>query len=676
MISVTFNSAPAFLLDNFPDWNSAVTLDAELPLSFAPRGLSGREERRPYGDTLRVSLKYSALLQGSEVVDLRNSLQALNTQAVLCPLWVAGFDAGATPNVTSAYYVMMGDGDAPAIAAAAALPFDRPAYPLLIGRLENLPDPEMLTDVCEAVTFEFTENDPRSISLSSFVAPTGLTAGSGVRPLFPFRADWATSPHAGSAEVEIDRRAIGDSRSMSDAYYAQRSRRHGQQNFTLFGNEGWQMLRFWLDQLGTQNNFWLPSALSEAQLVADVGAGDTTLQANAVGPSTPFYICLDDLVNRTPLKISESESESASVNTWTLSGAVGTDYASARTRIESLVLSRFDDSKISLTWESPDVVTCQLKFVEVPWEVASVSGEIFGTSMGALPVTAHLYVFTVNYPDGAAVYRYTSFERDLTNAGNTYSATGSWEHDDITETATIERQSTKLRTRNFTGNPLSLLAAELLEFPLLVDIFECDVTEDAASNLRAIFSGEAEELEREGPFIEATVSSLSHLFDQQIPRALFQTADNWMLFSTYNGLSRTDWKWTGIVADTYDPTTTTLPLTNVTRSTGPAITLDEHFFAGGYLTIGTGTNIQFRGIGDSGAVASGTMNVTLATDFAIPPAPGDLVTFYPGYDGDYSTATDPDTFNNRANFGGFPFMPIGDNSLLYNLPNLNQGAKK
>src|SRR5437868_5255490 len=111
MIQVVFNSAPAFLLDDVPDWNLKPQLDAELPGGM-PRGLTGREERRPFGDTLRLSLRYSATIKGSaRVTALRNSLQALNKQPVLCPLWMCGFDAGDAPLVESDFYVLMGDGD-------------------------------------------------------------------------------------------------------------------------------------------------------------------------------------------------------------------------------------------------------------------------------------------------------------------------------------------------------------------------------------------------------------------------------------------------------------------------------------------------------------------------------------------------------------------------------------
>ena len=124
MIPVAFNAATAYLLDDQPDWSIALTVEATLPNSYE-RGLSGRETRRATGDTLRLALKYSAKLTSlTAITNLRNSLQAASVENILCPLWVAGFVAGATPPVTAAYYALFNaDGSFASIQPAAALPF-------------------------------------------------------------------------------------------------------------------------------------------------------------------------------------------------------------------------------------------------------------------------------------------------------------------------------------------------------------------------------------------------------------------------------------------------------------------------------------------------------------------------------------------------------------------------
>ena len=102
MIPVTFNASAAYLLDDQPNWDSNISVEASLPAMYE-RGLTGKETRRPTGDTLRLTVKYTALLTSLvAITNLRNSLQALGALPVLCPFWPAGFIAGATPPVTAA----------------------------------------------------------------------------------------------------------------------------------------------------------------------------------------------------------------------------------------------------------------------------------------------------------------------------------------------------------------------------------------------------------------------------------------------------------------------------------------------------------------------------------------------------------------------------------------------
>src|SRR6185437_16255080 len=138
MIPVTFNGNPAFLLDDSPDWTSGFQLDALLP-AVIEQGLSGLESRGQRGDTLRISVRFSCTIEGAAVPTLRNSLQALNTQPVLCPLWPAMFQPGDAPTVTAPFYVEIGDGVAPSIQPASALPLARQACPLMVGKLSNIP---------------------------------------------------------------------------------------------------------------------------------------------------------------------------------------------------------------------------------------------------------------------------------------------------------------------------------------------------------------------------------------------------------------------------------------------------------------------------------------------------------------------------------------------------------
>jgi hypothetical protein len=184
----------------------------------------------------------------------------------------------------------------------------------------------------------------------------------------------------------------------------------------------------------------------------------------------------------------------------------------------------------------------------------------------------------------------------------------------------------------------------------------------SVTNLRCYFYGEVGDADLEPPFIIAHCKTLSHIFDRQIPRRLYQRTDNWNLFETANGLSPADWQWNAVVVS-YDAASSEL-VVNTIASSNPA-TLVAHYFAAGYLiiTAAAGGKQQVRMIGDSTAPAAGSMTLALATPLTTAPTAGDVVNMFPGYDGQASTAQTK--FNNyQTRFGGFPFMPVGNPSVL------------
>lgn len=664
MISLSFESATAYLIDNAPDWES-VELSASLPVHVGP-GKTKREHRKNLGDTLRLGLKYRTVLSDGQLPALRNALQALTTHRVLCPFWPYGFAAGTTPTITASYYVLIGDGSAPEIKTHAQLPFARPAYPLLVGRLASRPDPSLWTDETATVDIDFVENDLWSLTLPAYTPPTGLADGSGTRPLFPFRPNWATAPMSGAADVDIDRRDIGHGRQKADTFFAQPSRRNVSQSFTLQGSEFWQLLKMFLDQGGTAGTFWLPTGISDLRLSVDV-ASDAVFITATGSPGSNTRILLDDLVNRVPVVISAPTG-----NEYPITPVPGVFFDADYTRVESLALCRFEVAEITLRFENQDVANCSIRFVEVPWEVASVSGETFGTTIGRLPTCAYLYRFTIPYPSASTVYRFTGFERDLTNGGFTFTK-GHFEHDPIKETAILERHETTISSRNFTGNPLALLIPFALEWPLQVEIIEVDVSGSAASNLRTVFVGEVESAEFEGPYIHATCKSLSPIIDRRVPRWLMQPHANCALFDTKCGLNRDDWKWQGTVS-AFNAATMELALSSVSRVTGSPVTLSLHYFAGGYLVLGSGASQQVRMISDSTAEVAGALTLVVASPFTTNPAVSATVFFHPGCDGRYAE-TCIAKFNNGPKFVGFPFMPPGNPSLIKVSKNVGGGKK-
>ena len=660
MISVTFNSVTAFLLDDQPNWDSVFTVEASLPAMYE-RGLTGRESRRPTGDTLRLSCKFTALLTSpAAITTLRNSLQALNTQNVLCPFWPAGFVAGGTPLVTAAFYALFNaNGSFNSIQPASALPFALTAYPLMVGILSDKFDPQPLNGGVLQADYEFTENGNYPLTPATFAAPAGLTAAGGVRPLFPFLAEWSTLPHSGNSEQDITRKQIGALRSLATAYYNQRGRRAVEQSFTLQNADAFNLLRFFSDMGGEQNNFWLGACINEANLTANLASGGTSLTVdNGAALGTNSFVLLGNGVVRVPLVVS-----SVAGNTWNLLAAPGTAFNAGATTIESLVLARFNVEKLIISFTSPTLATSTVKFMELPWETNAVAGETYGTTMGALPATATFFQFAMTTPSITTTWYFTSFERNLSDGTHTW-LSAPMEFDAINETADLKRNDTTITSRNFSGNPLALLFPLALEWPLMIQIFEGDINpaSSTVSNLRCYFFGEVGSADLEPPFIMAKCSTLSHIFDRLLPRRLFQRSDNFCLFETANGLLPANWQWNAAVVG-YTAATATLIIGTITSSNGA--TLAAHYFAAGYLivTSATGGAQQVRMVSDSTAVVAGQITIYLSTPLTTAPTVGDVVNIFPGYDGQAATAATKFS-NYQQKFGGFPFMPVGNPTVL------------
>ncbi len=671
MIPITYLGNPAYLLNDAPNWDGIITLEAELPVAIE-NGLDAHETRRALGDTARLTITYNVTLLAGSLPTFRNALQALNDLPVLCPLWMAWFDAGTSPAVTTAFYVLMDDSAAPAIQPASAQPFARPAYPLLVGRLAKVPEPKLISDVEALAEISFTENDQSAVSFPAFAAPLTFAAANGARPVLPWVPDWSVMPMSAKAAVDIERQNIGHGRVTANAMYPQPPRRDVEQSFVLSAADSWNFLSFWLGVGATAGNFWIPTGVTEAFLTANILAGDMALHVDKpAARGGNAYVLLDDLNKRAALQITGTAGSA-----WNLAAAPGAAFTAADTRIEALMLGRFQESKISMAWEDTGQAIITTKFTETPLEAVGASSETVGSTMGPMPTNAYLYVFAVNYPGANQTWRYTSFERDVTNGGHTFTA-ALLEHGDIQETAVLDRQTVEIKSRNFAGNPLAMLVPFQLEWPLLLSIYEVDVPTaggTAATNPRCYFVGEVTKCDTEGPYLNATAGSLTSLFERKIPRRIYNPGCNWILFESKCGVAKANWKWQGIVSG-WDAPSSGLSLASVVSVASPVntIALTAHLFAGGYLTVGSGSAVQYRMIAESTAAIAGALTLSVSTGFFNAPNIGDVVTFYPGCDG--QKATCEGTFANYLNHGGYPWIPAANPTTAQIYSN-NYGQKK
>lgn len=191
------------------------------------------------------------------------------------------------------------------------------------------------------------------------------------------------------------------------------------------------------------------------------------------------------------------------------------------------------------------------------------------------------------------------------------------------------------------------------------------------SSERVLFRGEARTASVKGRVLSIRCQAGSSAFDRRVPRFRIQPGCNHTLFDVGCGLIRDEWRFTAVVAD---PGVAGFPfefaLSGLTRVSGVEPVYFENWFAGGWIQFGTGTTWCRRPILRSTNVTGGLISVTLSRDPEPFPQVGDAVSLFPGCDGRWETCGPRATenlegkYNNRLNFGGHPFVPAANPSLV------------
>lgn len=673
MRAISWNSQTAYLIDERPNFSLPYELGASVA-TVSSRSLSGIEERRSLGNSLKLSLRFSVLLDGADQVTAwRNAQQAMSTEAVLVPLWVAKRAPGAFHPLNGPWWAVYQSGSAVQVYDTASIPGGLPAdawvVPLLVGILTQWPEPQHITSELAAVDVFFEENSNDDfITLTAYTPPTGLTV-SGITPsLFPWRPNQATVPRGQAAQVAIDRQSVGQGRASSDTYWAQLSSRSEFRAFTLSDDEPWQFLRYFLDLRAGRGSFWLPGSSAEARLTAGVSTGNTVLNVDSpANRGANAFVLLDDRTTRHPNKVT-----STSGSTWVLASAVPSDFNVDATQIFPLQLSRISGSQVSLKFEHDTLAETQLRFVEVPWETISPGGESVGITFGALPDSAYLYLFTIAIPGNLRSFFYTDNAQPITYDGSTYNPKGI-EHGSIRLALGLDRQQVQIKCRTFNLNPLNQMLPFSLEYPLMLEISEVDVVAGAATNVRRVFYGEVTNCSSVGPIMTATAKSFGSMFDRKIPRLLIQPTCNFSLYDTGCGISRASLQHDALLG-TWNSATGVLVVNTVTLASVAVTAAPIHYFANGIVEVGTGASRQQRWIADSLAQSGSNIQLTLSSSFVGTWAAGSTIKIWPGCDGRYETCSGK--FANAQQFGGFPFTPIGNPSLIRVSKNLSVGGKK
>jgi len=656
-----------------PYWQRGFESRFTLPAD-AERSLTGRESRRAYADRLRLEVRFESLLTAQEAAHLRNALQSgdFEKRPIWFPFWPGQwfFEPGYGSVFSSAQALQWDSNSSASFVADPSTLMGPYAantkwIPALRGYFAKPPTIEAITDECFVARFTIEEDGPANLALQ--VNNAALAYGPQISgrnyPVFPFRPQWRGTVETGKAEIEVDRREMGFGRQDVRVLYPQFPERALRFELSLHGNQsGADLIGFFDETHGNAATFWCPTWMSEARLSEDAAAGATTLavtNGNSLGNNA--YLALVDRGGTTEIRQITSKSASSIL----LGQSLSFDHQQATTSLATAALVRFVHSGLTLRWRGPDEVEASVECKEAASEYYTPIGEAHGDTIGTLHRSCFLYRFTVQYPGTSQVWRYTSYEEALDDDSGTYSPQ-SIEHGQIRETLNLERNEVQLRTRAFEGNPLLRFIPFRLEFPMKLEIIEAKIWPGGTTlhDWRRIFSGEVTRVKMDGPLITARAAQVGNLFERKVPRVLLQPTCNYALFDGACGLNKDDWKYRGyVLATLLNPSR--IHLRSLARVTGTWVQPDLHWFAGGWIELGSNTDFESRFIADAStydASGNGFIELTLSTPLGRTPASDEEVYLFPGCDGKRGTCKDK--FGNYTRFGGFPHMPVGNPSMV------------
>lgn len=675
MISTTYNSTAVYLLNDAPDWSTNVSASFDIVTQWE-ESLTGREARRPLSATLRSKLRYRSTLEGQTALALSSLLRAYKVQPVLCPLWPAAqawssrASIATTGGLRIAYKADWSQWEIyttvePSWPAASDM-----VAPLLWGRLESR-DVRWSNSVVLTFDVEFTESGDASTSLvpSTVSWSAGPTlSGYGTAPrLWPLSIDWRDLPE--EFQFRVIRDNLGFSRSpLESSYPATPSAKTELRTVTQAAGEFWSLLRFFLDH-GAGQSFWAPTLRAAATMTADLAGGGTALTvASSVAVSNGDYLAFVQ-GNGVAAFARTSTVSGTTINLATAPGALSKDF----TLVCPLILARLDKPRLEIRFALGEVVEASMSVSEVPPEYSVPSDETLGTTIGILPTRAYLYEFAQTISGSTTTTRWTSYEQAITFGGNTYTAR-KMNHGPIRGSLYIDRDEVEISSEILSGDPLTKMAMGQSEAPTRVTVRTVDVSGSTGSNGVVIFGGDLVSCSVRGSRLSARAVSASMVFDRLFPRFRMQPGCNHQLFSVGCSLLSSDWKFTASVSGT--PTAGypfAINLASLARVTGVMPTVDAGWFAGGWAEFGSGATLSRRAIINNTAAVSSALTITVARDPSPFPGAGASVVLYPGCNGSKDTCTSK--FNNFLNFGGHPFMPPANPSLIKVSQNVGGGKK-
>lgn len=270
-------------------------------------------------------------------------------------------------------------------------------------------------------------------------------------------------------------------------------------------------------------------------------------------------------------------------------------------------------------------------------------------------------------PNGGTLY-YTSWDTDILWNGQTYSAGGSvGPYFDCTDNKAKMTQNVGTQVDTFTVEVLpgaGLVQGQPFLQAVQQGVFDgADFTYSGAyfptgggftspalpTGIVIKMVGRVAEVDAGRSSAVFNINSHLELFNQQMPRNLYQVGCTNTLFDTGCRLVKASFAVNGTVST---GTTASQILSGFTQGTG--------YFDMGVMTFTSGANSGIsRTVKNYFQAIPSTFN--LISPFPNTPAPGDTFTVYPGCDKQQSTCTQK--FNNLTNFRGFPYVPVSETAI-------------
>ncbi|WP_207000752.1 DUF2163 domain-containing protein [Trinickia mobilis] len=277
-------------------------------------------------------------------------------------------------------------------------------------------------------------------------------------------------------------------------------------------------------------------------------------------------------------------------------------------------------------------------------------------------VFAELYSFALL--SGTTLY-YTSADINITYGGNTYTALGpKLMRDKVKVMVGVQVDQLDVTvypdiTDTVLGQPfLAAIATGVFDgcWVTVQRLFMSAWQPQPSVQVGAVnvFSGSVSDCQIGRSSGKMTIKSPLELLNIYMPRNMYQPSCYHALYDSGCTLSKGPFSTGASVIGPVSPTPLITFYTNLTNIVGAG----DGYYALGVITFNSGVNSGIARMVTGYTVSRGT--VTVAYPFPAAPAIGDTFTISPGCD--HSQSTCQNKFNNLANFGGFPYIPVPETS--------------